>query len=265
MRIANPQNRLWQALVSRLGQRLIDRAFSRPADPVTLPDLANYMHRRWLVKYSRWTLGRCARIHHILRSDSDRDFHDHPWPYVTIILDGGYTEVTPVYTKANLYKGEHRQYYGPGSILVRSAKHLHRLELEPGTTATTLFIAGRWEQEWGFITNPNFKMYWKDYLARETDVTPARAERRTFLMCACPACAKLTYLARYHTDDDKRRAGADLIELMEAGRNPFTKELEIGASGRTIFPEEYCACRAPDIEDGADTAFGDEADTEDRG
>src|SRR5574341_215024 len=33
-----------------------------------------------------------ARIHHILRSDRGRDAHDHPWPFVTLILRGGYWE-----------------------------------------------------------------------------------------------------------------------------------------------------------------------------
>ena len=33
-------------------------------------------------------------VHKFLKSDPD-DVHDHPWPYFTIILKGGYYEWTP--------------------------------------------------------------------------------------------------------------------------------------------------------------------------
>ena len=44
----------------------------------------------------RWSLdaGRfgSVKLHHILRSDDDRDLHDHPWSFVSVILRGGYWE-----------------------------------------------------------------------------------------------------------------------------------------------------------------------------
>jgi hypothetical protein len=103
-------------------------------------------------------------VHHILRSDDDRAFHDHPWPYVTIILRGGYTEVTPEFDESGIYRGEARKWCGPGSVLFRKAKSWHRLELPVGKTAWTLFVTGKKQQRWGFMSNPAFKQDYREYL-----------------------------------------------------------------------------------------------------
>ena len=34
-------------------------------------------------------------LHKFLKGDPD-DVHDHPWNYVTVILKGGYYEITPI-------------------------------------------------------------------------------------------------------------------------------------------------------------------------
>jgi len=125
--------------------------------------IERYMERYWLIPYNR--LGPAARIHHILRSDNDRAFHDHPWPYVTIILRGGYWEVTPQYDSSGVYIREDRQWYGPGSVLMRRAKSWHRLELPEGQPAWTLFITGRRQQTWGFLTHPAAKVPHNHYLS----------------------------------------------------------------------------------------------------
>lgn len=238
MQLVNPTNRLWLGLVQRIGARLVERAWH--GEPYDLP---GYMERRWLVRPTKMSLGRSVRIHKILRSDSDRDFHDHPWPYMTIILDGGYTEVTPVYNAGGIYQGTRSTYYGPGSVIVRPAKHLHRLVLAPGQTATTLFICGRWEQEWGFVTKPDWKTYWKDYLADEASDKPrnTRPEQREFLCCSCAKCLNITYAHRYETPEDKQSAARDLKELIEADRKPFVAKFEVGMNGRAIWPE-WCTC-----------------------
>lgn len=33
-------------------------------------------------------------IHHILISDQDKDMHDHPWNFTSVILEGAYREVS---------------------------------------------------------------------------------------------------------------------------------------------------------------------------
>ena len=92
-------------------------------------------------------------LHKFLQSDPD-ELHDHPWPYFTIILRGGYWEVTP--------KG--RFWRGPGSFRFATPKSLHRAELENGISAWTLFIPGPKLSEWGFIVKGKWmqtKKYFK--------------------------------------------------------------------------------------------------------
>jgi hypothetical protein len=52
--------------------------------------LGDYM-RRWIFQTPWGTI----HLHHILRSDGDRAFHDHPWNFTSILLSGGYTELRP--------------------------------------------------------------------------------------------------------------------------------------------------------------------------
>lgn len=133
--------------------------------------LAGYMERYWLVPYSAvitcpegqtdgtgpvsgfrpiarllQAFDIAVRVHHILRSDLGRDPHDHPWPYLTVILKGGYNELR-YDADGKLHSAK---WHGPGSILWRPAKSLHKLVVREGETAWTLFITGRKEQTWGF-------------------------------------------------------------------------------------------------------------------
>lgn len=112
--------------------------------------LPGYMLRYWIFLKRRKD-GIQIRLHNILTSDHDRHLHDHPWWYITIILSGGYIEVTEIPDKnfGIVYK---RKWYGTGSILFRKATHLHRLIVPDGTPTWTLFICGPKSRDWGFIT-----------------------------------------------------------------------------------------------------------------
>lgn len=96
-----------------------------------------YMRRYFLLKIKR--LG-SIRVHEILRSDLDRHLHDHPFDFVSLILSGGYEEVTP----------EGRFQRKPGQILFRRAEDLHRLVLTK--PAWTFVITTPWRRPWGFMT-----------------------------------------------------------------------------------------------------------------
>lgn len=108
--------------------------------------------RRWRF-FPDWLPG--FRIHNILRSDDDRALHDHPFSFLTIILKGGYWEF--------LSDGS-RTWHGPGSVLWRPAKTLHRIELATRTfdcpedrwqelvPAWTFVFRSRYFREWGFQT-----------------------------------------------------------------------------------------------------------------
>lgn len=135
--------------------------------------LPGYMERYWIIAYKKMRKTRftrfifgdiAARVHHILRSDSDRHFHDHPWNFLTVILRGGYWEIKPKYDRSGIYQGTTRIWYGKGSVRFVTAKTWHRLEVPEGMTAWTLFITFRWKQRWGFLMNPDNKMHYQEYL-----------------------------------------------------------------------------------------------------
>jgi len=71
-------------------------------------------------------------IHEMLDDDHGDGVHTHMFPYMTIVLRGGYWET--------LKSGK---YWRPrGYIGFRSANTLHRVDLEPGTRPLTLYFAG---------------------------------------------------------------------------------------------------------------------------
>ena len=89
-------------------------------------------------------------IHKFHKSDPD-DVHDHPWPYATLILKGGYYEWIPQFDKDGKKFGEIAHWRGPGHFRLCSANSYHRIELDPDVTAWTLFMPGPQKREWGFL------------------------------------------------------------------------------------------------------------------
>lgn len=82
-------------------------------------------------------------LHKFLKSDPD-DLHDHPWPFITIILYGGYWEHTIDGRKT---------WWGAGTFRYASSETFHRVELDPNyPDVWTLFIPGPKQREWGFKT-----------------------------------------------------------------------------------------------------------------
>lgn len=147
-------------LPDSLVDQIIDAALETPYQ-----HLEGYMFRYW-IKKSDATKSHGVRVHQILRSDHDQHFHSHPWPYCTLILRGAYTEITPYYVDGK-YVGEMSMYYPTGSLLVRGPEHFHRLHLDPGTSAWTLFAFGeRTPNDWGFLIDPEQRVvqHWRDYL-----------------------------------------------------------------------------------------------------
>lgn len=79
---------------------------------------------------------------HWFEDGDDECLHDHPWPFMSVILKGGYWEVTD----------EGRKWYGAGSVLFRPATWKHRIELAPGLKAVSVVLTGRRIRSWGFFT-----------------------------------------------------------------------------------------------------------------
>ena len=80
------------------------------------------------------------------------DVHDHPWPYATLILAGGYYEYTPNFENDKMVS-ETKHWRGPGHFRFCSANSYHRIELVPEVTAWTVFVPGPQRQEWGFLVD----------------------------------------------------------------------------------------------------------------
>jgi hypothetical protein len=130
---------------------LLDIATKRPPDFV-IGDPADPYLRRW------WVVPRnpdCnVYLHHIMKSDDDRAFHDHPWDNMTVVLSGLYLEVRP---------GMETTVRSEGDVVFRRAEDRHRLHM-PKTVvgAWTLFITGPKVRDWGFWEGEKFTP-WQDF------------------------------------------------------------------------------------------------------
>lgn len=103
------------------------------------------------------------RVHNIVKSDSDRALHCHPFDFITIILKGGYYE--------HLADGT-STWHGAPAILFRQAETLHRLELDSydryadggwkpvEKAAWTFVIRGPIRRAWGFLQGGQW-VHWK--------------------------------------------------------------------------------------------------------
>jgi hypothetical protein len=111
-----------------------------------------YLERYYLFLKDRKRFPFNVFLHKFLKSDPD-DVHDHPWPYATLILKGGYYEWTPIFDGDGKKIAETCVWRGPGHFRTCSADSYHRIELDPAITAWTMFMPGPQKREWGFLVN----------------------------------------------------------------------------------------------------------------
>jgi len=109
-----------------------------------------YLERYYIFLKDRKNFPFNVFIHKFLKSDPD-DVHDHPWPYATLILSGGYWEWIPKIDTLGHQWGEYRVWRGAGHFRICDAKSYHRIELDPNVTAWSLFMPGIQKKEWGFL------------------------------------------------------------------------------------------------------------------
>lgn len=108
-----------------------------------------YLRRWYLIPRNRVVN---VYLHQFLRSDEDRALHNHPWWFISLILHGGYYEITESGSRAR----------NAGSIAFRPAKWSHRVELDMVRTWSferdqwyekpcwTLIVTGPRRHRWGF-------------------------------------------------------------------------------------------------------------------
>ena len=103
-------------------------------------------------------------LHKFHKSD-DEVFHNHPWPFATLILKGGYWEWQPQLDNQGRKMGEIARWCGAGSFRTAGANTYHRIELDPDIQCWTLFIPGIKQRDWGFLVK-NKWVQWEQYLAQ---------------------------------------------------------------------------------------------------
>ena len=111
-----------------------------------------YLERYYLFLKDRKKFPFNIFLHKFLKGDPD-DIHDHPWPYATLILAGGYYEWVPVFNTLGEKINEIKYWRGPGHFRICSPNSYHRIELKQGITAWTLFMPGPQKREWGFLVD----------------------------------------------------------------------------------------------------------------
>ena len=128
-------------LLEKLGRKrvVMDRVNNEP-----------YLERYYLFLKDRTWFPFNVFLHKFLKSDPD-DLHDHPWPYATVILKGGYWEWVPQLNSAGEKIGEIAKWRAPGHFRFCNANSLHRIEIDPQVTCWTLFMPGPQQREWGFV------------------------------------------------------------------------------------------------------------------
>ncbi len=126
-----------------------------------------YLVRYYLFLKDRKTFPFNIFLHQFLSSDP-ADLHDHPWPYITLILKGGYWEWEPIFNDAGCdIIGEQKIWRGPGHFRIRRANTFHRIEVEPTVDCWTLFMPGPQKREWGFLTHANWAIQTQKWIQHE--------------------------------------------------------------------------------------------------
>ena len=141
-------------MMERLGRKRIvmDRVSDEP-----------YLERYYVFLKDRNHFPFNIFLHRFLKSDPD-DVHDHPWPYATLILKGGYWEWVPVFDTVGRKIGEVQHWRKPGHFRTCRANSFHRIELDPNVTCWTLFMPGAKQRDWGFLVKDKW-IQWEQYLA----------------------------------------------------------------------------------------------------
>jgi len=122
---------------------------------IPAPDGSDYLVR-W-----QFPIGfrRACYVHKIVQSDGDRDLHDHPWNFISILVYGRYVEETPGGNKRL------KNWFNP-----HRATDLHRVQLFKRNgkeiPVYTVVIRGKRLRDWGFQTADGWKT-WRDYNAEK--------------------------------------------------------------------------------------------------
>lgn len=107
----------------------------------------------FLYRYHLFTLGNDGPgmcIHHFVKSDPDRGYHDHPWEKsLSFILCGGYAERILDKNNENGYITHNRKRWTFNYL--KGSGVFHRVMIDEGKDAWTLFMFQKRSKTWGMV------------------------------------------------------------------------------------------------------------------
>lgn len=141
------KNILWKVLAKLLCLPFVTRYLVLRAKLTPYRHLSGYMLRWWLIR-EREDSAFAVRIHHILREDNDRHFHNHPWEFRSIILSGWYVEE---------YLDDHgrtrERIVRAGDTYCAPKNYYHRIKQVSEGGVRTVFITFQRVKSWGFLVD----------------------------------------------------------------------------------------------------------------
>lgn len=102
-------------------------------------------------------------IHHIQQDDLDRAPHDHPWPFASLILRGGYHEL--IWDEPSQLSESRSRTRKPGSFARIKLDQAHQITELRGDVWTLAFT-GRHHGTWRFWTKEG-PIDWRNYEAAQ--------------------------------------------------------------------------------------------------
>lgn len=109
--------------------------------------------KRWVLNFGKFSI----RLHHWIGSDDPRYMHDHAWGFYTLVLKGGYTDISQIgdIPADHTYPSTLRQHLKRGSLTYRPAHHRHTVQTDSGG-AWTLLLVGPFKRKWGFYVDGEY-------------------------------------------------------------------------------------------------------------
>ncbi|MEY2434763.1 MAG: hypothetical protein QOC92_4488 [Acidimicrobiaceae bacterium] len=143
-----------------------------------------YLHRFRIIKTPWFAL----YLHDLNLPDNDRDPHDHPWTFWSLVLRGHYKETVyeqcpdvDEFWSRSTYLGVAQETYKrrwlAGSVHRMGMDKAHKID-SVGPKTKTLVFCGRRRRNWGFWTPQGFES-WQSYIAKHypSELTVAREKR----------------------------------------------------------------------------------------
>lgn len=139
-------------MVKRTIQRLRGREFKALLEDFVEPEYIGHEDCPLMVRYTLfYRLGVKVTIHYFPPEVTDKDPHDHPSAFVSLILKGGYFNTE--WVKVDLPDQEYMQeleWIERGRFIYRPAKHMHIVETNH-LGAWTFVVMGPKSRPWGFL------------------------------------------------------------------------------------------------------------------